>query len=354
MQDELNLLDHQAAEKQLLEVQKTISFTLSEYPIEVLVSKMPSSGDDEADFVVPAYQRNFTWEESRQCKFVESVLMGLPIPFLFGYVDPEQEDRTVIVDGVQRLSTLRAFIEGGLKLEGLEKLYELNGFTFSDLSQLQKRRLKRRTLRMVILEQADPETQFELFERINTGSKAPSAAEIRRGAYTGPFRDLVVEFAVDERFTQLTPMGKKKIDQREREELVVRLFCYSERYQNFKHDVSRFINDYMKEKNLELEASPELIGQMRLEFSQFCDVAVRALPDGNFSAGSNQTPRNRYEALAVGMMLALRGRVTDIKRMEWVETDTEFAEIVRSGGSNSSVKLQQRVEYVRNKICEEN
>lgn len=354
MQDELKLVNHEAAEEQLLEVQKTISFSLTDFPVEVLVTKMPSQGAEGADFIVPAYQRNFTWEKSRQCKFIESVLMGLPIPFLFGYVDPEQEDRTVIVDGVQRLSTLRAFIYEGLKLTGLEKLYELNGFTFNDLSQLQKRRLKRRIIRMVILDQADPETQFELFERINTGSKAPSPAEIRRGAYTGPFRDLVVEFAKDKRFEELTPMGKKKVDQREREELVVRLFCYSDFYQNFKHDVSRFINDYMKKKNRELIDSPELIDSMRREFSRFCDIALMSLPEGNFSAGSTQTPRNRFEALAVGMMLAIRNGVTELKRMDWVTSDGEFAEIVRSGGSNSSVKLQQRVEYVRDKICEEN
>lgn len=61
MQDELKLVNHEAAEEQLLEVQKTISFSLTDFPVEVLVTKMPSQGAEGADFIVPAYQRNFTW-----------------------------------------------------------------------------------------------------------------------------------------------------------------------------------------------------------------------------------------------------------------------------------------------------
>ena len=152
MQEEFDLKNHELAEKQLLEVQRNVGFTISEYPVEVLVGKMPKTKDDkDSDFQVPEYQRNFSWETNRQRKFIESVLMGLPIPFLFGYIDPEQEDRTIIVDGVQRLNTLKEFVEGRLMLSDLTQLTALESFHFKDLSSLQQRRFLRRTLRMIIL-----------------------------------------------------------------------------------------------------------------------------------------------------------------------------------------------------------
>ena len=67
-----------AAEKQIVDQSKRIEFYLTEYTVELLAQKMRNG-----DFEVPAYQREFTWESERKSRFIESVLMGLPIPFLF-------------------------------------------------------------------------------------------------------------------------------------------------------------------------------------------------------------------------------------------------------------------------------
>lgn len=353
MQEELNLKDYEKAENQLLEVQRNIGFILTEYPVEVLVAKMPKNSDDSAaDFYIPEYQRNFSWEVPRQCKFIESLLMGLPIPFLFGYVDPKLEDRMVVVDGVQRLNTLREFVENGLRLKDLGKLDALDTFGFKDLSSLQQRRFLRRTLRMIILDEtADPQTQFELFERINTGSKRPSAADIRRGAFPGPFRDLIVEFAKHPVFEEMTPMGDSKEKQREREELVARLFCYAERYKEFSHDVAFFINDFVKDKNIEMESSDGLGEKYRGEFSIFIEYAKKLIPRGGFGLGSNSTPRNQFEALAVPLLIVIRDGVKDSELdYGWVLDDKEFSALTKSGGSNSRVRLAERIEYVLKKL----
>lgn len=353
MQKEFDLKDYEKAENQLLGIQQNIGFTLSEYPVEVLVAKMPKNSDDfESDFQIPEYQRNFSWELPRQCKFIESVLMGLPIPFLFGYIDPTLEDRTVIVDGVQRLNTLREFVENRLKLKDLGKLDTLDSFHFSDLSSLQQRRFLRRTLRMIILDDtADPQTQFELFERINTGSKRPSDADIRRGAFPGLFRDLVVEFAEMEDFKKLTPMGGSKEKLREREELVARLFCYAERYKQFSHDVALFINEFVRNMNDRLAEDASLATSFRAEFKEFCECADKVLPQGGFGLGTNSTPRNQFEALAVPLLLKLReGCSASDLNYDWLDADEEFVGLTKSGGSNSRVRLRERIEYVLEKI----
>ena len=350
MAEEIDLKDHEGAEKQLVSAQKSINFTLSELPVEVLVEKLPEDRENDngdSDFFIPDYQRKFTWEISRQCKFIESLLMGLPIPFLFGYVDEQLEDRTVIVDGVQRLSTLKSFLDGELTLKGLTRLDKLDHFRFSDLSPLQQRRFKRRTLRMIVLDNADRRTQFELFERINTGSKRPSPAEIRRGAFPGPYQELIAELASHVDFESLTPMGEKAAKQREREELVARLFCYADRLDDFRHAVTLFVNDHFETKNLELSKTKTKIEEARIEFFSFLETAKRVLPNSTFGSGPSLTPRNRFEALAVGLLLSLRSGNQINESNNWITENSEFSTLVKSGGSNSSRKLKERVNYAK-------
>jgi hypothetical protein len=90
----------EAAEIQILEQTKRIDYYLTEYSIELLAEKM-----EKGEFEVPGYQREYTWEESRKWRFIESLLMNLPIPFLFFWENP-QSGKLEIVDGVQRLSTI--------------------------------------------------------------------------------------------------------------------------------------------------------------------------------------------------------------------------------------------------------
>lgn len=107
--------------------------------------------------------------------------MGLPIPFLFFWEDPAT-GKLEIVDGSQRLRTIREFILGELALGELGNLSLLTGFKFSDLPKSRQLKLKNRSIRGIVLnEHADEKSRFDLFDRINTGSKIANPAEIRRG-----------------------------------------------------------------------------------------------------------------------------------------------------------------------------
>src|ERR1051326_2432130 len=115
-----------AAEAQISEQSKRIEFYLTEYSVELLASKMA-----KGDFEIPLYQREDTWEPERKSRFIESLLMGLPIPFLFFW--EKSEGKLEIVDGSQRLRTIHQFILGDLKLGELDVLTELEGMRFRDL-----------------------------------------------------------------------------------------------------------------------------------------------------------------------------------------------------------------------------
>ena len=169
-----------AAEAQIVEQSKRIEFYLTEYSVELLAAKMESG-----DFEIPSYQREDTWEDARKSRFIESLLMGLPIPFLFFWESP-QSGKLEIVDGSQRLRTIQQFVLGDLKLGKLDELSDLEGMRFRDLPESRQRKVKNRSIRGIVLnEHADEEARFDLFDRINTGSKIANKAEVRRGALAG-------------------------------------------------------------------------------------------------------------------------------------------------------------------------
>jgi uncharacterized protein with ParB-like and HNH nuclease domain len=105
-----------AAEAQIVEQAKRIDFYITEYSVELLANKMKIG-----DFLVPSYQREFTWEHERRTRFIESLSMGLPIPFLIFWTDPNT-GVLEIVDGSQRLRTIQEFILGDMVLGDVEEL----------------------------------------------------------------------------------------------------------------------------------------------------------------------------------------------------------------------------------------
>ena len=168
------------------------------------------------EFQIPAYQREDTWESSRKSRFIESLLMGLPIPFLFFWESPAT-GKLEIVDGSQRLRTIQQFVLGDLTLGELGELTFMEGLRFSDLPPSRQRKIKNRSIRGIVLnEHADEEARFDLFDRINTGSKIANKAEVRRGALVGPFLDLVIELAENRQFSSLAPVPEHQAKLRER------------------------------------------------------------------------------------------------------------------------------------------
>lgn len=136
--------------------------------------------------------------------------MGLPIPFLFFGEQPD--GKLEVVDGSQRLRTIQQFVSNNLQIGELTELTELEGLRFEDLPESRQLKVKNRSIRGIILnEHADEQATFDIFERINTGSKIANTAEVRRGALSGPFLDLVVELAKDELFMKLAPVPEKGV-----------------------------------------------------------------------------------------------------------------------------------------------
>jgi len=341
------------AEEQIKLHHRTVDYDTREYPVEVLVQKyLDGLDEDENEIFVPDYQRDHTWEPKRKSRFIESVLIGLPIPYLFVADISEKDARLEIVDGSQRIRTLADFLSNELQLSHLEKLSELNGFHFRDLPISRQRRFKRHTLRLIELtERADEEVRRDLFERINTGSQELSDMEKRWGSMDGDFLRFIRECSEDKRFKQLAPLPSASVKRRERQEFALRFFAYLDRYEQFDRRVIDFLNGYLRDTQQIFDRKLE--NELRGTWQSMLSFVEKHCPSGFAKkSGHTKTPRIRFEAIAVGTALALKERPDlTVDKMDWVNDEKDrFRELTTSGSSNSRPKTVERIEYVRDKL----
>lgn len=344
-----------AAEAAIAMVSRQVKFTVAEYPISIYVSRFEN--DETGRFFVPEYQRNLAWRPLQQSEFIESLLVGLPIPFLFFY--QMSDGRMEIVDGSQRMRAMRAFLKEGLRLTDLVLVPELNGFSFDDLPQDRRNKLEDVTIRTIVLDTStDPSTRAEMFARINKSGTVANEAEIRRGSLPGPITEMIRELAESPEFVAATPMSQKVVDQREREELVTRFFAYLEgwetpegRFPNYRDRPKKYLYDYLKSANDAAAADPALAGNLRSEFERMLQTVPTLFPNGfRKNATANTVPRVRFEAIATGTALALRQNANLAITQGEVSARMEemgFDKIVVSDGANVRSKLEGRIGLVK-------
>lgn len=351
-----------AAEEQIVANIRDVRYIVREYPTEVVVQKyLKGNSLGQNEIFVPDYQRDLVWPDKNQSRFIESILIGLPVPFLFvadvsGEEDPAMEGRVEIVDGVQRIRTLARFMTGNFVLSDLERLSALNGFTFFDLHPSRQRRFGRATLRLIELtETVTEDVRRDMFDRINSGSVGLEAVEVRRGIQPGPFLTLTTELANDMRLHNLAPVSDAMKRRFEYEEFVTRFFAFYDRYETFGIGgkvVSNFLLAYVVDTNNKLKEDPSYANVMRAEWDGMINFIQQYLPDGFKKSGpGRKVPRVRFEAISVGVGLALRENPglepVDVNR--WLDS-SEFKQWTTSDASNNRSNLVGRIEFVRDKL----
>lgn len=332
------------AELQIKEQRSEINFDTRDYSIDFLVQQY---GDDE--FYIPdEYQRQYIWEENDKTRFIESILLGLPIPFMF-FSDTD-DGRCEIIDGAQRTQTLEEFMSDELNLTSMKKLTSLEGFSYSDIPEYYRRKFNKTTMRIIVLsDDTTVEVRKEIFNRINTTGRKARPIEVRRGSYTGKFMDFVKKCSKDEIFIRVCPVSKNSQKRYEDLELVLRFFAFLNNYQGFNHRVDEFLDEFV-ETNQESYCEDSYEG----EFKGMLKFVDEYFPNGfKKTKNAKSTPRVRFEAIAVGVALALRVKPDlEPKSMEWLES-AEFKTHTTTHASNSPKRVTGRIEYVRDELLKE-
>ena len=227
----------------------------ADYPVDGLVKRLknhdivvPSFDPmfDESD-EVEAFQRQFVWTRPQMDRFVESLLLGLPVPGIFLVRD--RSNKLLVLDGQQRLRTLQSYYSGyhgdrRYKLNQVQKQFEGKGY--EDLDDEDRRRLDDSIIHATVLRQEHPagsqDAVYSIFERLNTGGSPLQPQEIRVALYNGPFLRAISELNEDSNWRALYgPKSPRFKDQ----ELILRVFALYENPENYSRPVKTYLNHYL-------------------------------------------------------------------------------------------------------------
>mgnify|MGYP003289583353 CR=1 FL=1 len=219
----------------------------------------------------PDFQRNEVWDSERKSQLIESLLLKIPIPMF--YVSSDEKSNWTVVDGLQRISTLRDFVLGkyylenpqanankkgyGFKLQGLEFWSDLENSTLNDLPTNLQNRILETTFTFTIINPGTPEeVKRNVFKRLNTGGMPLSSQEIRNALYTGKSTELLNTLAGLKDF-KLATGGSIHTDRMEDRELILRFISFLIRDYKF-YNKTVTVDTWLSDTMIILNSLPEL------------------------------------------------------------------------------------------------
>ena len=241
----------------------------ADFPVDALVRRM-NSGDIivptfgeyvSIDSGIVGFQRNLVWSKPKSDRFIESLLIGLPVPGIFLVRD--QDQKLLVLDGQQRLRTLQKFYDSS----NTEKRYRLTkvlpqfvGKRYDQLDPSDRRRLDDSIIHATIVRQDQPTDDqtsiYNIFERLNTGGVNLNPQEIRAALYHGEFAQLLIELNQDSHWRSLYGIESKRLKDLE---MILRFFAFYFNGENYARPLKKFLNDFMgKNRNLESHSKHEL------------------------------------------------------------------------------------------------
>lgn len=235
---------------------------------------------EEDELVKPELQRKYVWDKVEASRFIESILMGLPVPSVFFAQSGSQK---LIVDGYQRIMTVYDYVRGVFTTD--EKIFRLSNSekinvrwrnkAFAELTIEEQRKIRSTTIHAIIFEQKRPENDdtslYQIFERINTSGRTLTPQEIRNCVYQGTFNSLLFELNENPKWRVL--FGNDKADSRMRDiECILRFFVMkSQKVRDSEAkqiSLKKTLNDFMGEF---INAPENLIDEFRLDFIKTMD-----------------------------------------------------------------------------------
>ena len=301
-------LDADVEDEALLEQPGELKFTITSYGADYTVDTLVKRIKNDA-FYVPTFQRKFVWSQRHASRFLESLLMGLPVPGIFLYKEPIT-NRHLVVDGQQRLRTLQYFYEGifienKFRLTGVRD--EWNNKSYEDLSESDKLKLDDTTVHATIFQQDEPKNSSKslhyVFERINSGGIRLSPQEIRNCISDGPLLTVIREMNANK--TWRSAFGKVDNARLKDQELVLRFLAMHERGKEYARPMREFLDGFADDYN---DVSVEKLAELKNLFSE----TIKACWDAK-GREAFRPVRSLNAAVFEGVMLGVAARLAQDK-----------------------------------------
>lgn len=289
------------------------------------ILELIANGDIE---LTPDFQRNFIWDKTRQSKLIESILLGLPLPSI--YLSQYEDGRLTVVDGLQRLSTIKSFLNGELKLTNLEYLTECNTLNFEQLkkvlSPLRLRRFSQTQIMCFVIDYRSPsKLKFDLFRRLNTGGKPLNNQEIRNCLSRPEVQYVLKEMISLKSFSEATG-GSVKDTRMDAREAALRFLYFIVQYSplptnptgNYNGDMESTLDDFIDELNLrdinELRNYIPIYDRgLKNAYHLFNGYCFRKITTETFN--SKRSPVNKLLMLSFSILLTRYDYQTVVKKI---------------------------------------
>lgn len=331
---------------EVIECTYSITSYGADYPVDSLVKRI-----DAGDILVPTFnwnrpekaeivgfQRQYVWPRPKADRFIESLLLGLPVPGVFLVKEPSGV--LLVLDGHQRLHTLQSFYGGVIN----EEVYKLSdavqqrfvGQRYKDLDTEDRRRLDDSIIHATVIRQDEPtEDQssiYTIFERLNTGGVNLQPQEIRVALYHGEFVRVLQELNNDKSWRAMVGLKSKRLKDME---MILRFFAFFYYAEKYDAPMKNFLNRYMA-TNRHLKKQPEQ--SLREIFDRTTRTILSGIGDKAFR------PKRSVNAAVVDSImtgvakrLMTRGEVSDPASLrgafESLIGDAKYLEATETGTS---------------------
>lgn len=242
----------------------------------------------------PAFQRRDAWTDERKSRFIESLILGLPIPQLVFAESEKAKGKFIVIDGKQRLLSLSRFTGVGLaedqmplSLTGLKIRKDLNKHTYAELTQDVRfeeliSAFENQAIRSVVIRGwKSEEVLYTIFHRLNTGSVPLSPQELRQALHPGSFLSFAAKFS-EQSDVLRSVLGISRPDFRMRDvELVVRFYAFYLNLSKYRGNLKKFLDDICDTLNNSWNTKQIKLKQVATEFNESVAAATKIFSKTN-------------------------------------------------------------------------
>lgn len=317
----------------------------ADYPVDSLVKRI-----NNGSICIPSLQRHYVWKLEQASRFIESLLLGLPVPGIFLSKEKETQ-KFLVIDGQHRLRTLQFFYNGkfqpgDIKFALKEVQEKFEGVTYESLDEEDSRRLDDSIIHATIVTQDEPSEDdssiYHIFQRLNTGGTLLKSQEIRSSIYHGEFNDLLQELNKQPSWQKI--YGRSDKNMRD-EELILRFIALYFNSNYYQKPMKEFLNKFMG-KNRHLNIYPG--NEIKNKFETTIEKIYQCIGEKAFKP-KRILNASVFDAVMVGVAHRLdKGDISDCSQLQsayngLLENQNFLAVTVNTARTSEVGSLRERI-----------
>lgn len=340
--DETKIEDDAATDTAVTPIVYNITSYGADYDVKGLVDRI-----NKGDILIPPFQRAYVWKQTDAASFIESLLLGLPVPGIFLATEKES-NKLLVIDGQQRLRSLQFFYDGFFdpkRHEEKKKIFKLidvqpqfENQTYETLTDKDKRRLDNAIIHATIVKQEEPRdgdtSVYHIFYRLNAGGMILKPQEIRRAAFHGPLLDKITELNNYGAWRDIFGKVNKRLKD---EELILRFLALYLDADRYAKPMEEFLNSFASRH---IKPSEDFLKEIEKVFKETIDTADKALGSKAFRV-VRAINAAVFDSIMVGIARRLKqGQISDFdalkKSYERLMQDSAYLKATSKGTSDEA------------------